>query len=361
MSVKNDAIADVIAITINDLPKQYFEPMWTNQNYEFCSIYANDAVTIDGGNQIERKVMFDNTGNAKYRRMYDTDQPNVGDVLSTITVPWTLVGTNYSWDKFELLQNKNSAKGFISLIKVRRLDGLWALADLIEEAAWQAPTSATDDLNPYGVPYYLNMFTADSTINTGEGFVGDFIKFRDGTFSSTCAGIDAATNDKWKNYAAVYTNVDNALLKTLRLAFMKTRFTVPLIINDPQQKYTARKRFYTGFDTVADLMNLADQRDDKISGKDVMGNLQVDDGGLVTINRLPVMPIPQLEGADFSPIYCINFSKFQPIVHDGYWMEEGEPVTDRGQHTTFTVFLDGAHNNLCTNRREAGFVVHKIV
>ena len=44
MAVKNDAIADVITMTINDLPEQYFEVGWTYQNYVFCSIYANDAI-----------------------------------------------------------------------------------------------------------------------------------------------------------------------------------------------------------------------------------------------------------------------------------------------------------------------------
>jgi hypothetical protein len=34
---------------------------------------------------------------------------------------------------------------------------------------------------------------------------------------------------------------------------------------------------------------------------------------------------------------------------------------DRGQHTTFTVFLDGSHNNLCINRRTVGFVIHKAI
>jgi hypothetical protein len=34
-------------------------------------------------------------------------------------------------------------------------------------------------------------------------------------------------------------------------------------------------------------------------------------------------------------------------------------MVDRGQHTTFSVFLDGSHNNLCINRRTAGFVLHK--
>jgi hypothetical protein len=41
-------------------------------------------------------------------------------------------------------------------------------------------------------------------------------------------------------------------------------------------------------------------------------------------------------------------------------MEESKPMTDRLQHTTVTVYLDGSHNNLCLNRRTAGFVVHTV-
>ncbi|KKK50828.1 hypothetical protein LCGC14_3121130, partial [marine sediment metagenome] len=154
MSVKLADLADLIATTINDLPKQEFEVGWDNQDYEFSRIYQQERMVIDGGTQIERKVMLDNTGNARYRRAYDTDTPTVGDVIHTIKVPWTLIGTNYSWDEFEILQQKNSAKGFIRLMKVKRIDGLWAFANLVEDRAWKTPTSATDDLYPFGVPYY---------------------------------------------------------------------------------------------------------------------------------------------------------------------------------------------------------------
>ncbi|KKK52020.1 hypothetical protein LCGC14_3109120, partial [marine sediment metagenome] len=88
-------------------------------------------------------------------------------------------------------------------------------------------------------------------------------------------------------------------------------------------------------------------------------NLKMDETGLVYINRLPVVPIPQLNGASNTPLYTVDFAKFIPYVHDGYWMEEKKPMTDRGQHTSYTVFLDGAHNNLCLNLRTAGFVMHK--
>ena len=359
MGVKNADLADLIATTINDLPNQEFEVGWDNQDYEFCRIYQQERMVIDGGTQIERKVMLDNTGNAQYRRSFDTDNPTVGDVIHTIKVPWTQIGTNYSWEKFEILQQKNSAKGFISLMKVRRVDGLWALANLIEDRAWKTPTSVSDDLYPNGVPYYLTVKNAAGSVNATSGFVGATIDYQDGSTGTLRSGIDSASETKWRNYAALYTEINNSLLRAFRLAFMYTKFKAPLFIKDPQDKRTAAKRVYTDFDTVARLQDLADQRDDNHSGKDVLGNIKMDDTGLVYLNRLPVVPIPQLNGASYTPIYCMDFAKFIPYVHEGYWMEEGEPMTDRQQHTTFTVFLDGAHNNLCLNLRTAGFVMHK--
>jgi len=360
MSIKNDDLADLIETTLNDLPKQEFEVAWDDQDYEFCRIYQTERMEIDGGPEIERKVMLDDTGNARYRRLFDTDEPAVGDVMHTIKVPWTQIGTNYSWDRLEIMRNKNSAKGFIKLMTVRRVDALWSLAKLIEAKAWSTPDSSSDDLHPYGVPYYLTHYTdASGTLNTGAGFNGVAAKFQDGNYTGTIAGINAVNEAKWRNYCALYTSVNNAMLKAFRTAFVSTRFKPPLFVNDPASKRNAQKRVYASLDIVTDLMDLADQKDDRHSGKDVLSNLKVDDGGLCYVNRLPVIYIPSLDGVDYTPIYCIDFAKFIPYVQDGYWMEEGEPMTDRGQHTTFTVFLDGSHNNLCLNRRTCGFVLHK--
>ena len=359
MGVKNADLADLIEITLADLPKQQFEVMWDHPQYEFCRIYQNERMEVDGGTSIKRKVMLDPAGGAHYRRLFDTDEPDVEDVMQGIEVPWCQISTDYSWDKLEIMRNKNTEKGFINLMKTRRVAKLWGLADLIEERAWKTPTSATDDLYPYGVPYYLTFYEADRTISTTDGFNGQFIKYQDGTYSATVAGLNATTYDKWRNYCAVYANVDNAMLKKFRRAFLKTKFKAPLIINDPANTRNAAKRIYTDVDTSVELQDLADQRDDKHTGGELMGNIRADDAGVVYINRLPVVYIPELDNATATPIYCVNFEKFIPVTQEGYWMVEGEPMIDRSQHTTFTVFLDGSHQNLCVNRRAAGFVLHK--
>src|ERR1035437_10170654 len=186
MGIDNDKLLDLIATTLKDLPKQTFEVAWTNQDYEFCRIYQEDHQQVDGGTSIQRNVMLDQSGNASYRKLFDVD------------VPWTQIGTNYSWDIVEILRNKNSAKGYINLMESRRTDGLWSLADLIEDRSWKTPTNATDKLFPYGVPYYLNML--DSGV-TAAGFSGQTVRYQDATTGHVIAGIDASVEPKWRNYA----------------------------------------------------------------------------------------------------------------------------------------------------------------
>ena len=230
MGVKNDALLDLIATTLADLPKGQFEVMWDSQAYEFCSIYQKDRRQVDGGTSIERNVVLDESGAASYRRLFDVDTPTVEQIHHKINVPWCQLGTNYSWDVLEIKRNKNSAKGYINLLESRRMERMWGWANLLEDRGWKAPTSATDDLYPYGVPYFLNMLNASVTT---AGFSGQTIRYEDGSTGTNCAGIDAAVEDKWRNYAAVYVKVDNELLRTLRRAFLLTRFRPPAFVKKP--------------------------------------------------------------------------------------------------------------------------------
>jgi len=369
MGVDNDKLADLIATTLRDLPKGQFEIMWDSQHYEFCNIYQAHRRKIDGGTSIQRNVILDRTGNAKYRRLFDTDQPSVENHQHEINVPWTQISTDYSWDVLELLRNRNSAKGFIDLIETRRAERMWDLSELIEARGWLTPTSATDNLYPYGVPYYIPYL--DNGVSSG-GFKGKTIRFQDGSTGTIAAGIDAATEDKWRSYGDTYTKIDNTLLRRLRSAVRRTRFRPsPYAIKPGQDGVGSPIKLYAADNVVTELEDLADKRDDNNAPKDLAGKMLHNYDGTVYFNKMPVVYIPQLDGVtvvdgggnDFSPdpIYCIDWTKFQPITQDGYWMEESKPMVDRGQHTTFTVFLDGSHQNLSINRRTTGFVLHKTI
>ena len=53
--VKQQDLVDLIAVTLNNLPKQEFEVQWDNQDYEFCRIFQKERMVVDGGPMIERK------------------------------------------------------------------------------------------------------------------------------------------------------------------------------------------------------------------------------------------------------------------------------------------------------------------
>src|SRR5271170_5045367 len=161
--------------------------MWDSQDYIFCRIYQEQRRKIDGGTSIQRNVILDRHGRAAYRRLFDTDQPTVDQSQFQINVPWTQIGTNYSWDVVEILRNKNSAKGFIDLLESRRVERMWDLAELIETRGWTTPVSSTDTLYPYGIPYYINFLNAG--VSNG-GFFGQTIRYTNGTTGTVCAGID---------------------------------------------------------------------------------------------------------------------------------------------------------------------------
>jgi len=316
-------------------------------------------------------MILDENGTAKFRRLYDTDQPSVDQVQKTIDVPWTQVSVDYSWDVLELLRQKSSKKGFIKLIEGRRTERLWSLAELIEDRGWLTPTDSTDTLFPYGIPYYLNYANDGVDVGAG-GFIGQTIRYQDGSTGTVCADLDANTFPKWRNYVDIYETVDNSLLRKLRSAVRRTRFRPAAFVPKPgNDKVGSPIKLYANDDIVTELEDLSDQRDDNNTPGDLAGKMLHSFDGVAHFNRMPIVYIPQLDGVTVTggsatvntpdPIYCVDWSKLQPFVQDGYWMEEGDPMWDRGQHTTFTVFNDSSFNFLDINRRTTGFVLHKLI
>ncbi len=357
MGVAMEDHTDLLRTTLRDLPKDKFEVMWTYQTYEFNRIFAEKKLSIDGGTSVKRNVVLDHTGQAKFRQMFDVDAVNVAHVHKEIDVPWTQLSTQYSWDVLELMTQRNSAKGYIDLLKTRVNDALWAWADLVEERGWQTPTSATDKLYPYGVPYYLNRL---NTGTTTDGFLGQTITFGDASTGTVCAGIDAAVEEKWRNWAAVYTVVDNSLLKKFRTAFAVTRFYPPRFINNPGQDAETDRIVYCGLDTFTALGDMLDKRDDNNTPVDMLGGvkIRINQQGVPFINGHPIVYVPVLDDASFGEIYAVDWAKLRTVVQEDYWLKETEPMKSPTQHTVLVVYTDGRCCILCTNRKTAGFVLH---
>lgn len=362
--VKNSQLLDLLNTTLPDLPDNEFEVAWDYEDYEVVNRwFRRDRVDVDGGTTIDRRIMLDDSGAARYVRLYEPSQMTVNDVLKKTSIPWCQLETNWSVHKLEVLRNRSSVKGFIKLLMARRVDAMVALANMIEDRAWETPDDEDDDKHPFGLPYWLCL--ADDGTTSEGGFIGKTVRFGDGSTSNTRAGLSSSKYDKWRNWAATYEKVNRTLVKRMRKAALKTRFRSPMIVRDIRETPSDNYRIYMGSDTLIEFEEQAHAQNDNL-GADIARYR-----GATLFNRIPMVHIPQLDdytiqdggGNDFNPepIFGVNHNKFYPIVQEDFWLAESEPQTDRQNHNVFTTFVDGAHQYFCSNLRTAGWAIHKKV
>ena len=170
---------DLIQTTLASLGRGQLEIMWDSQDHPAIRIYDRDRVVEEGDTSIERRVMLDHSGTARYKSLYAVDKPVQSDQVRRITVPWASADTHYSWDLDEIQRNTGSNEQVLNLVQSRRIERMWALQEMFEERMWRPLESANDTLNPFGVPHYFNF--ANNGVNTDGAFNGQTIRFQDGS------------------------------------------------------------------------------------------------------------------------------------------------------------------------------------
>lgn len=370
--ISNSDLVDLQRTTLENLPSLDFEVALNYQQYNVVNEWFKaEKVQVGSGTAIVRNIILDNSGNAKHVRLFQKTTLNVADVQTRITAPWVQVQTNYSIERREALRNRKPAM-YIELLKSRRVDGMVSLADLLEGTAWLTPNSSTDDLNPLGLPYWLskaipvggqNYVAATDGVTgqaSGGGFVGRRIIYggnvaaTSGNVATTAkGGIDPTANGKWRNWADVYTAIDGDFVKKMRKSFHATSFKSPMLASDLKDGPTSKFRIYMNLATLTDFEDLTTKQNENL-GSDLDKF-----HGITTFRRVPVVYTPQLDADLDSVVYGVNHAKFFPIVLDGDWMRESDPMMDVEQHNVITTFIDGSYQYFCTNVREGGFVLHK--
>jgi hypothetical protein len=354
--VSNTALLDLTKTTLENLPNMEFEVCFKHQEYNVVNQwFQSEKVQEESGTSIKRNIVFDTTGNARHVRLYQKTAIGVADTQVQISAPWVQCQSHYSIERREILRNRKPA-AFINLLKSRRIDATVDLANMLEDSAWLAPLNSSDDLNPYGLPYWLNH--CNTGVTTG-GFVGQTILWRDGstTANTTIGGLDASSSSyaRWRNYADVYSSIDGTFVKRMRKAFHASQFKSPMIAKDLTDGPAGRFKIYMGLDELVEYEDLATKQNDN-NGADLDKF-----HGVTTFKRVPILYAPPLDDTTVNPynaIYAVNHAKFFPIVLSGDWMREDEPVIDAEQHNVITQFIDCSYQYFCTNRRLAGFVMH---
>lgn len=358
--ISNADLLDLTLTTLANLPDLDFEVALDYQDYVVCNQwFRKDKIQIDSGTQIERNIILDDSGNARFVRLYQKTPINVADVHNRITAPWTQLQTHWSIERREALRNRAPAR-YIDLLKSRRVDAMLSMANMLDLKGFSTPSSSSDDLNPRGLPYWLS-FHANGAIT--DGFNGYTVRYSGGTTTNTKGNIDGSSETKWRNWVGGFSTFNNTLVRKMREAFHASEFRSPMLAKDLKQGPASKFRIYMGREELVEYEDLVTNANDNL-GRDLDPF-----HGATTFRRVPIIHTPQLNdytvvdggGNDFepSPIYGVNHNHFYPFVLDGDWLREDGPMMDVEQHNVMTTFVDCSFNFFCNNVRQGGFVLHK--
>ncbi|OHB56129.1 MAG: hypothetical protein A2Y07_01260 [Planctomycetes bacterium GWF2_50_10] len=326
-------LKDLTIGTLKHLGKLKFNQIAQNLvRYEVMGrIMRRDKVQFDSGTGIQRTLMVDHSNAARNVGLYQKDAINVGDVLETIEIPWRHTTTNYAFDRRELSMNGGESK-IVDLLKVRRVDGMLSLTELMESNFWSAPQNETDKTTPWGVPLWV-------VPNITEGFNGD--KF--GTWASGPGGL---THAKFKNWTGQYIAITkDDLIRGMRRAHRQTGFESPINIPDYRSGRGDQFRIYMNERTLESMENLGESQNENL-GRDLAPM-----DGTITFRRNPIIWVPFLDDVLTDPIYMLNFAYFHPVFLKGEYLRETDPKEAPEQHTVSVIHIDLTWNVICTDRR----------
>ena len=345
MALQADQIQDLITVTLKDLGRLKFtELASTLQEYHALGKLIDQyKVQYQSGTAIQYNIMLNQSGAAKNVGLFESDNVNIADVMTTASIPWRHCTTNYAFERREVQFNATPAR-IVELVKIRRTDAMISLAELMEKNFWQAPPSTSDTTHPYGIAYHIAKGATGE-----EGFTGDNPFAQDGSQFSDNAGIDSSlsTNSAWRNYYADYESVTKTdLIRKWRKAAVFTNFKPPVPVAD----YNTGNNYayYTNYNVIGRLEEALEAQNDNL-GNDIASK----DGQLV-FRQVPVMWVPHLETDTTNgtnPVYGVNWGTLKPVFLSGEYMREEGPTQVPGQHTTMQVFVDSTLNFMCTDRR----------
>lgn len=329
--------------------------------YEVVNRWFPKAKKLDGGKKVTFDLSLGDTGNGMFKKMYQTDTPNVANVVKEGEVQWVDYQNSFSYAIQELEVNRGNKTRIFDLLRNRKLNCARETADDLEGAGWITPESATDTDKPHGIAGWIVPGTADST-GDFYGYLPHYTTADDASSAySTIAGLSCSStaNNRFANWYADHNGkLDDSCLKLLRRAIRKTHFQTPVVADqaiDPESDFS-NFRLYTNSDVLDEFEEIATKSDDQI-GTD-LGKY----AGAVIFKRIPIIYIDELDtdrtyirGGD--PIYGINHNHFYPVVLSGINFEWRKPMNKVGQHDVFTVYLDLRFAYVCDNRKAGGFLL----
>ncbi len=293
-----------------------------------------DKVEYQNGYEIQGNLLVRHNFSAQQVGLNEAYDRNIVDVLDHFRVPWRQTTFNWSWTRQTLLYNRGASK-IVDYLKAQRTAGLISAAEHMEDQFWSKPDDSTNDLDVFGVPYWV--VKNPTTGHTGGDPAG---------FSSGAGNLATATYPHWKNFSGQYLTVaQEDLIDLMIQAKRKTAFRSPIDIDDYKKGNGQRFRIYMNEATIRAYEKLARTQNSNL-GRDLAEYMDE-----TAFKKSAVKYCPKLDADSTNPVYMLDYGYFCPVCLKGDTFYEHDARNLEDQPNSWFVDVDCSWNVLCTDRR----------
>lgn len=355
MAVTPEQLDDLVELTHNRYIKQnnWVDLSLDKQHHCITRFFDGKKMPLRGTPKVIWKVQVENAGTARWTGLFDKDTSNVKNQFIGAEEPWAIQTSSYEYDLREPDFQGADTFTIVDVIKGREHGMYNNMFELFENALWTAPTSSTQDPRPMnGIPFWLQK-------NATLGFTGG----DPSGFSGGAAGISTSTYTRWKNFSGTYSAVSrddfiDKVIQAMDFTKFKSPHSYPGLHGSGAGKMPDYE-FWTTHTVLQKLRRFLDTRNENLTDVAGMAVGRVPFMG-VTVDWVPALSHSSETAYDSTnPFYAVNWNMFKLFFMRGWDMKRSAPDKVAGQHNVRRVALDSVLQLICTNRREAGFVLYQ--
>lgn len=350
------SIGDLITGTLNQLPKTFTDTM-RQVDYPLVRLfYSQYKKGMDGGIGYEKKIRHSPKTTFQFVRPYQATTTQHEDVLVKQVTPWVFWEQKMEFD--ERTKEMNSGgPAIIDNMKSERSAAYENIFNRMEDALADVPNNSSDDLSLYGLAYWgltLELNTSDPE----GGFNGKTIYFRDGTTSTTRAGVDLSLSkhSRLRNFVGTYSGyVDTAFYDLMRRAMTRANFGTLAQLEGDKPSGSSPSDMY-----LLATHDVCDQIESRINKGPDDQNGDTERFTTPKFRGVKFVRTPNLANFAHSPIYGIKRSKVYGIVLKDTWMKELKALNSQATPQTWVVPIVATCNLTCDDARSGIFCLHTV-
>jgi len=347
MATQAENIADLVVSTITKYEKKGVVDLYqTLQSYKARSVIGKMKQEECPSHTYAWNVVVASNNAAEMVGLGATGNPTIANLQAQASVNFKRARTHWAYDDEEMSLNDGGETRIVNMIKVRQMDAMRDLADIMERQWWGRPSGTSDDLSMFGIKYWLVQ-------NATSGFNGSV----PGGGYTTVAGLNPTTYTTWRNYTGAFAAVDIAnFVNLLDEASYKCDFEPPVEFANIGGAGELKHAYYTTFETQRAMTRLMETRQDNIGPESApdLGRYF----GKGVYRSVPVIAVPYLDNnTSNNPFYGISFDTWKYMYAPGWKQKTYRPEKDPNQPTMNVVWVYSQGNFVCINRRR-NFVLY---